>query len=103
MKMSTELQFRNLAWSSFAAGAREKAFEFNGKRIRLVEFSSGFAEPDWCEKSHVGYVCRGELDIDFEGETVRVRTGDGIFISAGEKHKAIPASDRVLLFLVEEM
>jgi quercetin dioxygenase-like cupin family protein len=103
MMMSPELQFRDLPWSSFAAGAREKVFEFDGKRIRLVEFSKGFIEPDWCEKSHVGYVCLGKLELDFVGEILRLRTGDGIFISAGEKHKAAPASDRVLLFLVEEI
>jgi hypothetical protein len=58
--------------------------------MRLVEFTSAFVEPHWCEKGHIGVVLRGELEIDFDGHIVRYGKGSGIFIprDASTKHKA---------------
>lgn len=53
---------------------RYKTFERDNRRVRLVEFTREFVEPDWCCKGHVGQVHR--------------------------HHK--PVTPRVLLFLVED-
>jgi hypothetical protein len=37
--------------------------------MRLVEFTSAFVEPHWCQKAHLGLVLEGELEIDFNGHT----------------------------------
>ncbi len=68
-------------------GVRFKAFEQDGRRLRLVEFARGFQEPDWCRKGHIGYVLEGEGELHLSGQTVRLKAGDGIFIPAGEEHK----------------
>jgi hypothetical protein len=34
------------------------------KQLRLVEFSSEFVEPHWCEKGHIGLVLSGTLEVD---------------------------------------
>lgn len=62
------------------AGVRYKVFGNGGQKIRLAEFSSEFLEPDWCEKSHIGFVLRGELEVDFHGQCIRYAEGSGIFI-----------------------
>lgn len=98
-----KLDFSETEWTEAANGARFKAFERNGKTIRLVEFSGAFEEIDWCEKAHTGYVVEGDLEIDFGVEKVSFKQGDGIFIPPGTKHKAKHLSEKVLLFLVEEI
>jgi hypothetical protein len=97
--------FDSLQWQSPIHGARFKAFRSGTKQLRLVEFTSEFVEPDWCEIGHIGYVIQGELEIDFQGHLVRYPEGSGIFIPSGSasRHKGRSVTPRVLLFLVEEV
>lgn len=101
-----KLDFSALDWTVAAPGARYKAFEREARRMRLVEFTREFVEPDWCCKGHVGQVLEGELEIDFDGTVQHYAAGDGVFIPAGEsskhKHKR-SITPRVLLFLVEDI
>ena len=82
-------------------GVRFKVFEQDGRKLRLVEFRSGFQEPDWCRKGHIGYVLEGESELRFVAQTIPLKAGDGIFIPAGEEHKHllhVPGGDfRVVL------
>ena len=98
-----KIDFAALEWEISASGLRSKSFETNGKRARLLEHSSAAREEEWCEKPHVGYVLEGELEIEFFDKTETFRAGDGIFISAGEKHKARSPAEKTLLFLVEDI
>jgi quercetin dioxygenase-like cupin family protein len=85
-------------------GARFKVFGDAAKQMRLVEFTSEFVEPHWCEKGHVGFVLQGELEVDFHGQVVRYGEGSGIFIPPGPSngHKGRSLTPSVLLFLVED-
>ncbi len=98
------VMFDSLEWQTPVPGARIKIFRHGEKQIRLVEFTSEFVEPHWCEKGHLGFVVEGELEIDFQGSLVRYPQGSGINIPQGAQHghKARAVSSRVLLFLVEE-
>jgi quercetin dioxygenase-like cupin family protein len=95
--------FDSIAWDILAPGARHKVFRDADTFLRLVEFTHGFVEPDWCVRGHVGYVLAGDLDVDFDGTRVRFAAGDGIFIPPGEghRHNAVVVSDAVQLVLVE--
>lgn len=97
--------FDSLEWQSPIHGARFKTFRNGSKQLRLVEFTSRFVEPDWCEKGHIGYVIEGELEIDFHGRCVRYPQGAGVFIPSGSasKHKGRSVTPTVRLFLVEEI
>jgi quercetin dioxygenase-like cupin family protein len=95
--------FDSVPWEILAPGARHKVFRDGDTILRLVEFTHGFVEPDWCLRGHVGYVLSGDLDIDFDGAPEHLSAGDGVFIPSGEahRHKAIVVSDVVRLVLVE--
>jgi hypothetical protein len=97
--------FDSLPWQNGIHGSRFKVFRSGSKQLRLLEFTSEFFEPDWCEKGHVGFVIQGELEIDFHGQLVRYPEGSGIIIPAGSAsaHKARSITPVVLLFLVEEI
>jgi hypothetical protein len=97
--------FDELQWQDGIRGARFKVFRDGTRQLRLLELTSEFIEPDWCEKGHVGFVVQGELEIDFNGDLIRYPEGSGIFIPAGaaSAHKARSITPVVLLFLVEEI
>ncbi len=97
--------FESLAWHAPMPGVRFKVFGDGGRQMRLVEFTSTFVEPHWCEKGHIGIVLLGELEVDFDGHIVRYGQGSGIFIPAGAstKHKARSVTPTVQLLLVEDI
>ena len=104
IKSNYLLAFKEMEWNSPAVGVREKRFEHKGETIRLLEFSYGFIEQDWCVKGHKGYVIEGSLFIDFNGKRIKYEKGDGIWIEEGEKnkHKAIiNEGEKVLIVLFE--
>lgn len=102
--MNHRIDFEPLPWKESAEGARSKAMVIGNQQIRLVEFSYGFVEPDWCLKGHAGYVLNGEFSIDYSGSVERYKAGDFLFIPKGEKdkHKAIlEKGQKVTLLLYE--
>jgi hypothetical protein len=66
-KMSYLVNFDNMLWNEPSKGIRTKIFISGNQQIRLVEFSEGFTEQDWCIKGHTGYVLNGEFSIDYNG------------------------------------
>jgi quercetin dioxygenase-like cupin family protein len=100
-----KIGFGSMSWETPTEGVRFKSYEQNGKKLRLVEFTKEFAEPDWCTKEHIGYILEGKMEIDFDGKVIRFGPGDGVFILAGEehKHKAKFLTDVVKVILVENV
>ncbi|NQT02548.1 MAG: cupin domain-containing protein [Planctomycetes bacterium] len=99
------IDFESMAWESPADGVKVKAYEQDGKKLRLVEFSKEFVEPDWCTKGHIGYILEGQMEIDFDGDKEVFGPGDGVFIPAGQehKHKGRVLTDKVKAILVEDV
>ncbi len=99
-----KINFDVLEWQSPSPGARFKVHRSGGKRIRLVEFTSEFVEPHWCERGHIGMILEGSLEVDFRGDLVTYHKGEGIFIQSGQEsaHKARSLTPVVRLVLVED-
>lgn len=99
------IDFESMPWERAAVGAKVKAYEQNGRKLRLVEFAREFVEPDWCTKGHIGYILEGQMEIDFDGKVVVFNSGDGLFIPAGDKHKhkGRALTDVVKIILVEDV
>ena len=100
-----KIDLSNLDWEETSLFLRSKSFEQANKKVRVVEIKKGLDHPDWCKTGHIGYVLEGEFDIDFNGEIIKYKQGDILFILTGEeqKHIPIPISEKVILFLVEEI
>ncbi|MCU0847550.1 MAG: cupin domain-containing protein [Spirochaetes bacterium] len=99
------INFDSIEWESPLEGVRFKKFTSGKKQVRLVEYAKEFVEPDWCMKGHAGYIISGEIEIDFNGNPVCYKPGDGIFIPPGDenKHRARILSDHARVFLVEDI
>ena len=99
------INWDGLPWITPMPGVRFKAFEQNGRKLRLVEFTCGFQEPDWRRKGHIGYVLEGEGELQFSEQTILLKAGDGIFIPAGEEHKHLlhVQNGSIRVVLVEDL
>jgi quercetin dioxygenase-like cupin family protein len=98
------VNFDGIEWNEPAVGIKFKKFANGSQQIRLVEFSDGFIEPDWCKKGHAAYVLDGTFAIDYSGNMEHYKSGDMIFIPKGEeaKHKAVLGkSEKVILLMFE--
>ncbi|HUW19473.1 MAG TPA: cupin domain-containing protein [Sedimentisphaerales bacterium] len=100
-----KVDFKSIMWEQPMAGVRSKTYEQGGRKLRLVEFTRDFVEPDWCKKGHIGYVLQGRLEVNFDGKVVVFGLGDGVFIPAGEehKHKGTAVTEAVKVVLVEDV
>ncbi len=94
--------FDQLAWEIVAQGMRQKVFDQQEVRLRIVEYGRDFKESDWCIRGHVGYVIEGEMQIDFDGQITTVRADEAILIPAGRRHRHHATVQPTTLFLVEQ-
>jgi len=78
----TKIDFATLPWQQTQRGARFKSPTREGKQFRLLELTSEFVEPDWCLKSHAGYVVEGEMEITFADRTENLRAAMGFSYAA---------------------
>lgn len=104
--MSTfKVDFEGMAWQQIRPDVREKTYCQGARRIRLVEFDTSDGAEGWCEAGHIGYVLKGALTIDFNGEVISFSAGDGLFIPSGgaSKHRSISITSGTRLLMVEEL
>jgi hypothetical protein len=102
--MKNLINFEQMEWSHPHEGVRSKEIEHHGRKMRLLEFSDGFAEHGWCLKGHIGYILEGKVTVNFSGEIREFSKGDGIWIEEGTEHKhkaSVEPGGRALLILFE--
>jgi mannose-6-phosphate isomerase-like protein (cupin superfamily) len=99
------IAFDDLPWETHTSGVRFKAHAMGTRQLRLLELTPALDHPHWCETGHVGYVVEGELAIEFAGESLIFRAGDGVSIPPGptDRHRPRAISERVRLIFVEEI
>jgi quercetin dioxygenase-like cupin family protein len=104
MTIPYKIQFDQISWESPIAGVRHKCVDYNGQRIRLVEYSNELP-PHWCEKGHCGYLISGRMEIEYPDKKIIYNQGDGIFIPDGPSHKHMGKvlSEKVLIFFIEKV
>jgi mannose-6-phosphate isomerase-like protein (cupin superfamily) len=83
----------------------EKKKLVEGRSVALLRFEPGFADPSWCERSHVFYVVAGTLDLELDGgEIARMCAGECAVLDRGTRHRARNAGAAPLtLFVVSDL
>ena len=99
-----KIDFNSLKWETPNKGVKQKILSKGNQRLRLLRFYDDFTEENWCLKGHIGYVTAGEMTIDFNGEMVKYKEGDGLWIERGEKnkHKAIIEKEKFVELILFE-
>lgn len=100
---SFKVPFEDMEWEQIRPDVRQKVRCEGARQFRLVEFDTSKGPEHWCEVGHIGYVLKGALSIDFNGEVLSFRAGDGLFIPSGaaSRHRAVSISPGTQLLMVE--
>jgi quercetin dioxygenase-like cupin family protein len=75
---------------------------FGEVRVRMVEYSPGYAGDHWCEKGHILLVLSGELNTELEdGRRFTLKPGTSYQVADGaERHRSSTATGATL-FIVD--
>jgi hypothetical protein len=89
--MATEnIPFQVIDWNKLPATdhngttgtARWRTIQFEGLRVRIVEYSRGYFADHWCRKGHIVYCIDGEFTSELEtGEVFSLSKGMSYVVS----------------------
>lgn len=80
----SNILFQNIDWTAIEkveyTGETGKAYwqtiQFNGLRIRLVEYTAGYLADHWCQKGHIVHCLEGDFITELEtGESMKLSKG----------------------------
>ena len=76
--------------------------QFEGLRIRLVEYSNGYLADHWCQKGHIVHCLEGEFVSELStGEQVKLTKGQTYIVSDElSSHRSI-ATNGVQLLIID--
>jgi hypothetical protein len=75
---------------------------FGDIRVRMVEYSPGYAADHWCSKGHVLLCLSGSLDIEIEGGKRSVlAAGQSYHVGDGDPPHRSSTSSGAQLFIVD--
>lgn len=78
-----------------------QTLQYEGLRVRIVEYSAGYLADHWCEKGHIVHCLEGEF-------TSELKTGDAFVLSKGmtyivsdtlSPHRSVSATGVKLLII----
>jgi hypothetical protein len=80
----TKIPFQSIDWSIIPqivypgekGTATWQTLQFEGLRLRIVEYSAGFLADHWCRKGHIVHCLEGEFISEMEnGESIKLTKG----------------------------
>jgi hypothetical protein len=79
-----------------------QTIQFDGIRLRLVEYSANYTADHWCEKGHIIHCLEGEFNSELAtGENFRLTAGNTYIVSDKmSSHRSVTAHG-VKLFIVD--
>jgi quercetin dioxygenase-like cupin family protein len=79
-----------------------KTIQFEGLRIRVVEYSKNYKADHWCEKGHIIYCLEGEMDTELsDGRIIKLSKGMSYQVSDGLSSHCTSSKNGVKLFIVD--
>lgn len=78
-----------------------QTIQFNGLRIRIVEYSEGYLADHWCQKGHIVHCLEGEFISELStGEEIKISKGESYVVSDDlSSHRSISAKGVKLLII----
>ena len=105
-----DIPFQTTDWASLEAtrhpGAPGMALwrtkQHGDLRVRMVEYSPGYAADHWCEKGHILLVLEGELRTELkDGRVVVLRPGMSYEVADGAQPHRSTTATGAKLFIVD--
>ena len=105
-----DIPFQTIDWSKITpivhrgetGHATWRTLEVGNVRVRLVEYSPGYAADHWCERGHVLHTLEGELVTDLrDGRSFGLRAGDSYVVADGDGAHRSRSSGGAKLLIVD--
>jgi quercetin dioxygenase-like cupin family protein len=75
---------------------------FGDIRVRMVEYSAGYAADHWCSKGHVIFCISGSLNIQLgDGKRLALQAGQSYHVGDGEPPHRSSTATGAQLFIVD--
>jgi hypothetical protein len=109
MRMN-DIPFGTTDWSSIeptehpgdSGFAYRRTREFGGIRVRMVEYTPGYAADHWCSKGHILLCVRGELHTELaDGRTFVLGPGMSYQVADGAEPHRSRTEAGATLFIVD--
>ena len=107
---STNIEFQTINWDSIETIEHKgetgtsfcKVLQFEGLRLRIVEYSSGYLADDWSKKGLFVHCLEGELMNELEdGECHRLSKGMSYIVSDNLSSHRSFSKDGVKLLIID--
>jgi quercetin dioxygenase-like cupin family protein len=105
----SNIPFQAINWNSIdkveykgeTGTAYWRTLQFEGLRIRMVEYSPGYLADHWCEKGHIVHCLEGEFISELKsGTAVRLVAGESYVVSDEmSAHRSVSANGVKLLIV----
>jgi len=103
------IPFQTIDWSTIEKSEHKgqtgtsfwQTIQFEGLRIRIVEYSANYRADHWCEKGHVVYCLAGEFESELKsGKSFKLSEGMSYVVSDElSSHRSISANGVKLLII----
>lgn len=110
MNTSTNILFQTIDWSGIektthpgdTGTAYWQTLQFQGLRIRLVEYTAGYIANHWCRKGHIVYCLEGEFTSELDtGERSELKAGMSYVVSDEVSNHRSSTRTGVKLFIID--
>ncbi len=103
------IPFQTIDWDSISRTEHQgesgvaywRTVQFEGLRVRIVEYSKGYLADHWCQKGHIVHCLEGEFVSEMEsGEKVVMKKGMTYVVSDGlSSHRSVTESGATLMII----
>jgi len=106
----SHIPFQNVDWNQIPRKefkgehgiAYWQTLQFEGLRVRLVEYSKGYLADHWCHKGHIVYCLKGEFVSEEEsGSSVLLKKGMSYIVSDNLSSHRSHAIKKTLLLIID--
>jgi hypothetical protein len=92
------IDFEQLPWTAGGHPLEQKKVDPISGAV-ILKFLPGFADPNWCPRSHLLYVLEGTLTLEFEQQALAVHKGQACRIDQGTQHRAANKTQQDVVLL----
>lgn len=106
---TSNIAFQSIDWSKIARTEHKgetgvaywQTLQFQGLRIRIVEYSPGYKADHWCQKGHIVHCLEGEVTNEQENGTTSILTKGMSYVVSDElsSHRSVTEGGAKLLII----
>ncbi|MBC7866273.1 MAG: DHCW motif cupin fold protein [Gloeobacteraceae cyanobacterium ES-bin-316] len=105
----SNIMFQTIDWKNIekimyignTGNASWQTLQFEGLRLRLVEYSANYAANHWCEKGHIVHCLEGEFETELESGEKSILSGGMSYIVSDymSSHRSVCKTGAKLLII----